>query len=106
MSERDDNTEQAYHVTQLAPFEVPFWAKTGDPDAMKEAAQWVLFYFMGPTEGTQSGSFTTPLIQALASADPTNWAKVYREYPELAACVRLYKSVDGGLEYLRRLTTL
>lgn len=101
MSERDDNIEQAYHVPQLAPFEPPLWANTGDPDAMKEAAQWVLFYFTG--EGYEAGSFTMPLIKALASADPTNWAKVYREYPEIAACVRLYRSVEGGLEYLRRL---
>lgn len=101
MSERDDNIEQAYHVPQVAPFEAPFWVYACDPEAMKEAAQWVLFVMMG--EGYEPGSFTTPLIKAIAHADPTNWAKVYREYPELAACVRLYQSVEGGLEYLRRI---
>lgn len=113
MTELDDNNEQAHHVPVIDTFLIPQWAQVLPPlsrfpngiteAGMKRAATHTLGYFMGAREGEQPGHFTSAMIEALSVADPTNWGLVYRSFPELAACVRLYKNVDGGLEYLREL---
>jgi hypothetical protein len=64
-----------------------------------ETASHVLHHF--GEGGMKPGSFTTPLIQAIAAADPRNLALLALGFPALVAAVRLAMRQDDGIATLR-----
>lgn len=62
-------------------------------------AAWVLSYY--GEGGYAPGSFTQPLIRAMVAADPVNFYKLSREFPEIAAAIRTVAHEPGGVQRLR-----
>ncbi|CAL9663868.1 hypothetical protein SUDANB1_07112 [Streptomyces sp. enrichment culture] len=65
-----------------------------------DVAAHVLFHY-GHEGGYQAGSFTTNLIVAIDSADPSNKARLGLGFPEYVAAVNAMQYSHNGVEYLQ-----
>lgn len=71
------------------------------PTIPAETANHVLFHF--GYGGYQAGSFTQPLIQAIAAADVINQEKLATVYPDYVAAVHAYQYDPNGIANLQRI---
>lgn len=74
---------------------------TSTPAIPAETANHVLFHF--GYGGYQAGSFTQPLIQAIAAADVVNQDKLATVYPDYVAAVHAYQYDPDGIANLQRI---
>ncbi|WP_052808710.1 hypothetical protein [Streptomyces cyaneogriseus] len=65
-----------------------------------DAAAHVLFHY-GHHGGYQAGSFTTHLIAAIDSADPSNKARLTLGFPEYVAAINLIQNHRNGVARLQ-----
>lgn len=74
---------------------------TAPPVIPPETANHVLFYF--GYGGYQAGSFTQPLIQAIAAADNVNQDKLALGFPDYVAAVHAYQYDPNGIAHLQHI---
>jgi hypothetical protein len=75
---------------------------TSNPTIPPDVAAHVLFHF-GHDGGYQAGSFTTHLIVAIDSADPSNKARLAAGFPEYVAAVTAIQYDRDAVGYLQRI---
>ncbi|WP_328336824.1 hypothetical protein [Streptomyces violaceus] len=73
---------------------------TNSPIIPAETAAHVLFHY-GHDGGYQAGTFTTNLITAIDSADPSNKARLELGFPDYVAAVNAMQYSHNGVEYLQ-----
>jgi len=72
------------------------------PTIPPDVAAHVLFHY-GLDGGYQAGSFTTSLLNAMGTADPSNLNKLAAGFPEYVAAVTAIQYDPAGVERLQNL---
>lgn len=75
---------------------------TSSPTIPPDVAAHVLFHY-GREGGYQAGSFTTALLTAMGTADPSNLDKLAAGFPEYVAAVTAIHYDPDGVERLQRI---
>ncbi|MEY9995816.1 hypothetical protein ABIE67_007848 [Streptomyces sp. V4I8] len=75
---------------------------TTSPTIPPDVAAHVLFHY-GREGGYQAGSFTTALLSAMGTADPTNLGRLAAGFPEYVAAVTAIHYDPNGVERLQDL---
>lgn len=73
---------------------------TSSPTIPPDVAAHVLFHY-GRDGGYQAGSFTTALLTAMATADPSNLDRLAAGFPEYVAAVTAIQYDPHGVERLQ-----
>ncbi|WP_392971011.1 hypothetical protein [Streptomyces sp. LN245] len=73
---------------------------TNGPTITPDVAAHVLFHY-GREGGYQAGSFTTALLTAMGTADPTNLARLAAAFPGYVAAVTFIQYDPDGVSYLQ-----
>jgi hypothetical protein len=78
---------------------------TSSPTIPPEVAAHVLFHY-GREGGYQAGSFTTALLAAMGTADPSNLDRLAAGFPEYVAAVTAIHYDPDGVERLQDLAAV
>jgi hypothetical protein len=73
---------------------------TSSPTIPPDVAAHVLFHY-GREGGYQAGSFTTALLSAMGTADPSNLDRLTAGFPEYVAAVTAIQYDPNGVERLQ-----
>lgn len=73
---------------------------TNHPRIPADVAAHVLFHY-GREGGYQAGSFTTALLSAMGTADPSNLDRLAAGFPEYVAAVTAIRYDRNGIAHLR-----
>lgn len=73
---------------------------TSSPTIPPDVAAHVLFHY-GRDGGYQAGSFTTALLSAMGTADPSNLDRLAAGFPEYVAAITAIQYDPAGVERLQ-----